>query len=299
MHPGISAGIAIDVESLNFGQLVTWARPPPPFWWGRDLLLGGENSKQLQFLHVDNPNPNPFSSSTRVSSSPPSRTLPPAALEIASNPVSMSGRGRGRPPSRSAQESAAGPSRRSTRQQQQQQNAAEPQHDDQEPHPESPPPQEEQQQEQQQQQFQEQQQQQQQQLDQLQPQLEAAMPAPNYHQIIDPAITGPQDAGMPPPPVPSAKNLRGQTISHAARRGTRRDMRASSMASTVNSIAPTDAYSSQPEPHSKCNPPAAYSSLSFASPVLRYYCRRRVPEVASSRVQHTCAGWLRSLVSGR
>jgi hypothetical protein len=124
------------------------------------------------------------------------------------------------------------------------------------------------------------------------------MPAPNYHQIIDPAITGPQDAGMPPPPVPSAKNLRGQTIPHAARRGTRRDMRSSSMAS-VNSIAPTDAYSSQPEPHSKCKPPAAYSSLYFVNQVLTCYCRRRVPEVASSRVQHTCAGWLRPLVSGR
>ncbi|KAJ4298489.1 hypothetical protein N0V88_003519 [Collariella sp. IMI 366227] len=75
------------------------------------------------------------------------------------------------------------------------------------------------------------------------------MPAPAYHQVIDPAITGPPDASMPPPPVPSAKNLQAhaQAVQHVARRGTRRDGRASSVGS-INSIAPTTAFSSQPEP---------------------------------------------------
>ncbi|KAL2134197.1 hypothetical protein VTI74DRAFT_762 [Chaetomium olivicolor] len=75
------------------------------------------------------------------------------------------------------------------------------------------------------------------------------MSAPVYDQIIDPAIAGPQDAAMPPPPVPAAKNPPGQVVPHVARRGTRRDARASSIAS-INSLAPTDAFSSQPEPQS-------------------------------------------------
>ncbi|KXX82628.1 hypothetical protein MMYC01_200804 [Madurella mycetomatis] len=129
----------------------------------------------------------------------------------------MSGRGRGRPPSRSAQEPTAGPSRRSTRQQQN--NTAPPEQ-------EAQPPQQQQQEE--------------------QDQLPGLGPAPRYHEIIDPAITGSQDGSMLPPPVPSSKGMRGQ-MPQVARRGTRRDARASSMAS-INSLAVTDAYSSQAEP---------------------------------------------------
>ncbi len=159
----------------------------------------------------------------------------------------MSGRGRGRPPSRSAPESAAGPSRRSTRHQQQQLNTLE-----------SPEQQHEQHEQQDQDEDQYQDQDQNQGRDQelelahrQQPEQGAAMPASMYHEIIDPAITGPQDGGMPPPPAPSAKGLRGQAgPPHVARRGTRRDIRASSMAS-INSVPATDAFSSQPEPQSK------------------------------------------------
>lgn len=80
------------------------------------------------------------------------------------------------------------------------------------------------------------------------------MSAPEYHQNIDPAISGPQDGGMPPPAVPNASNLRGQAVQHvAARRGTARNGRAPSMAASINSVPNTDAFSSQPEPQSKCN----------------------------------------------
>src|SRR5690349_771006 len=104
----------------------------------------------------------------------------------------MSGRGRGRPPSRSALEGA---SRRSTRHQQQQ-NAAQP--GEAPPDPDLP---------------------EQQQPHGHQEQLHNPMPAPAYHQIIDPAITGSQDGGMPPPPVPSTKGLRGQSGLAFPRRG--------------------------------------------------------------------------------
>ncbi|KAK4133381.1 hypothetical protein BT67DRAFT_442829 [Trichocladium antarcticum] len=171
----------------------------------------------------------------------------------------MLGRGRGRPASRSAVEPPAGPSRRSTRNQQQQQNA-ETQHEDQEQsHPEFSPSQEEQQQ------------------DQLQPRLETSMHPPGSQQIIDPAITGPEDAGMHPPPVPSAKNPRGQTISHFARRGTRRDARAPSMVS-LNSTGATDAYSSQPEP---------YNAASQRSPGRVLGMAMRGNSVLSSQAEET------------
>jgi hypothetical protein len=73
------------------------------------------------------------------------------------------------------------------------------------------------------------------------------------NQVIDPAIAGPQDAGgMLPPPVPGAKGLRGPAAGpQAARRGIRRAEREPSMAASVNSIAGTDAFSSQAEPHSE------------------------------------------------
>jgi hypothetical protein len=80
------------------------------------------------------------------------------------------------------------------------------------------------------------------------------MAAPDYNQIIDPAIRGPHDGAMPPPPVPSAKSLRGQGGPHIARRGTRRDARASSIAS-IHSVPVTDAFSSQPEPQGMCGCP--------------------------------------------
>ncbi|AEO65042.1 uncharacterized protein THITE_2111580 [Thermothielavioides terrestris NRRL 8126] len=122
----------------------------------------------------------------------------------------MSGRGRARPASRSAPESSAGPGRRSTRHHQQQELQ------EQAPEEERPA------------------------------QLEVPMSTPDYHDDIDPAITGPQDGSMPPPPLPSAKGLRGQDGPIVARRGTRRDPQASSIAS-VNSMAVTDAFS-QAEP---------------------------------------------------
>jgi hypothetical protein len=146
----------------------------------------------------------------------------------------MSGRGRGRPPSRSAQEGA---SRRSTRHQQQQ-NA--PQPGEAPPHPDLP---------------------EQQQQHGHQQQLDAPMSASAYHQNIDPAITGSQDGGMPPPPVPSAKGLRGQAGLSFPRRGANP---ASPMASSVNSIQGTDTYSSQPEPQSKCM--QSFDMMSHANP---------------------------------
>lgn len=151
----------------------------------------------------------------------------------------MSGRARARPPSRSAPEPAGGPSRRSTRHQQQQQDAAQPGEEQQELDL-----------------LEQQIQQQQEQINGQQPQVEAAMAAPAFHQNIDPAIAGPQDGGMPPPPTPSAKGLRGQAGLNVARRGTRRNERASSMIS-INSVSATDAFSSQPEPQSKCHQTAA------------------------------------------
>ncbi|KAL2180772.1 uncharacterized protein P884DRAFT_311500 [Thermothelomyces heterothallicus CBS 202.75] len=129
----------------------------------------------------------------------------------------MSGRGRARPPSRSAQEPAAGASRRSTRQQQQQHQTAAPAGEVQPP----PSSAEEEHQEQKLPREQEEPSEQEQQPN-LQP--EAPMSAPVYHQDIDPAITGSQDAAMPPPPPPasSAKGPRGQTEVVVPRRGTRR-----------------------------------------------------------------------------
>ncbi|KAK4154891.1 hypothetical protein C8A00DRAFT_14048 [Chaetomidium leptoderma] len=142
----------------------------------------------------------------------------------------MSGRGRGRPPSRSAQEPAAGASRRSTRQQHQhQQNAAQP--GEGQPQLDSP---------------ERQLQEQQDQAHGPQPQIEASMAASAYHQNIDPAIAGPQTGGMHPPPIPSVRGLRGQTGMPISRRFTQQT---SSIAS-VNSAAATDAVSSQPEPQS-------------------------------------------------
>ncbi|KAL2261884.1 hypothetical protein VTK26DRAFT_3090 [Humicola hyalothermophila] len=180
----------------------------------------------------------------------------------------MSGRGRARPPSRSAQEPAPGPSRRSTRQQQQQQqqqqhqSSAQLQQDSQ---PESSLSEGDQQQ------GQLDQQQEQQQAQQHQP--EAPMAAPDYHQIIDPAITGTQDSVMPPPPVP-AKSMRVQNLPVPARRFTRRDVRAGSMAPSINSVPATEAYSSQPELQSSApqnavlrhgfgTPPRAESTASY------------------------------------
>ncbi|KAK3489183.1 uncharacterized protein B0T23DRAFT_195280 [Neurospora hispaniola] len=70
---------------------------------------------------------------------------------------------------------------------------------------------------------------------------------------IDPAITGAQESGMPPPPVPAPKGPSKdseQAFVEVARRSTRRDARAGSMVS-VNSVltrvSGTDAISSQPE----------------------------------------------------
>lgn len=148
----------------------------------------------------------------------------------------MSGRGRGRPSSRSAQEPAAGSSRRSTRHQQQHQNVAQPEVPQQ--HADSP-----------EQQHQEQQQPQDgQQLAQgMNPQLEDPMSAALYHQVIDPAISGSQDAGMPPPPIPSAKNLRGQGGPPFSRRNTR----GGSVPSSITAVPATDAFSSQPESSSQ------------------------------------------------
>lgn len=166
----------------------------------------------------------------------------------------MSGRGRGRPPSRLAQEPAAGPSRRSTRQQQN--NAAPPEQ-------EAQPPQEQQQEE--------------------QDQLQGLVPGPRYHEIIDPAITGSQDGSMPPPPVPSAKGLRGQ-VPQVARRGTRRDARASSMAS-INSLAVTDAYSSQAEPQSTS---VLCPGLTFTLPRLTRSSR----SCPRARFRHACACYI-------
>lgn len=74
---------------------------------------------------------------------------------------------------------------------------------------------------------------------------------------IDPAITGAQESGMPPPPVPAPKGQSKdfeQAFVEVARRSTRRDARAGSMVS-VNSVltrvSGTDAISSQPETPSK------------------------------------------------
>ncbi|KAK4242034.1 hypothetical protein C8A03DRAFT_40603 [Achaetomium macrosporum] len=142
----------------------------------------------------------------------------------------MSGRGRGRPPSRSAQEPVAGPSRRSARHQQQQQQQQQqnegPQREEAddalvkgEPEPQPQQSQEEQ----------------------TQDQPEAPMFAPGY-QDIDPAIRGPQDASMPPPSVPVAKSVRG----YIGRRGTKRGELESSP--TIRSHPTTDAHS-EPQSH--------------------------------------------------
>ncbi|KAK3298222.1 uncharacterized protein B0H64DRAFT_471548 [Chaetomium fimeti] len=151
----------------------------------------------------------------------------------------MSGRGRGRPASRSAQEPAAGSSRRSTRQQQQHQNMPQPEEPQQ--HGDSS-----------EQQHEEHQPQDGQQLEHdLDPQLEDPMSAALYNQVIDPAISGPQDGGMPPPPVPSAKSVRGQAGPPFARRNTRRtsETPGSSSSMSIRSAPVTDAFSSQQEPH--------------------------------------------------
>ncbi|KAK4102709.1 hypothetical protein N658DRAFT_494745 [Parathielavia hyrcaniae] len=156
----------------------------------------------------------------------------------------MTARGKGRPPSRSAQDPGAGPSRRSTRNQQQyqdQHNAAQPDEvgvkQQQEDFPEDP-----------------QQDESPHGLPAAQP--EAPMAAPVYHQNIDPAITGAHDGTMPPPPVPIAKSVRGQAASgphvSIARRGTRRDARARSI-SSIQSVPGTDAFSSHPEPEFQGN----------------------------------------------
>ncbi|KAK3900863.1 hypothetical protein C8A05DRAFT_16878 [Staphylotrichum tortipilum] len=143
----------------------------------------------------------------------------------------MSGRGRGRPAARSAQEpAAAGSSRRSARHQQPQ-NAGEEQllKQEQPQEQEQQPP----------------------------PEASMASAAVVYHdQVIDPAIAGPQDAGgMLPPPVPGSKGLHGQASGvPVARRGLRRADREPSMATSINSVPGTDALSSQPEPHSDTAP---------------------------------------------
>jgi hypothetical protein len=87
------------------------------------------------------------------------------------------------------------------------------------------------------------------------------MTATEYHGNIDPAITGREDGGMPPPAVPSARGLRGQAVQHPpSRRGTYADDggdrapsgdQRASMAPSVQSVAATDMFSSQPEPQSK------------------------------------------------
>lgn len=79
---------------------------------------------------------------------------------------------------------------------------------------------------------------------------------------IDPAITAAQAADMPPPPIPGSKRARSQEkdvsgrVADVARRGTRRDTRAESIAS-VNSL-PT---SSQPDGVTQSR------SLSLARPI--------------------------------
>ncbi|KAH6855235.1 hypothetical protein B0I37DRAFT_364287 [Chaetomium sp. MPI-CAGE-AT-0009] len=178
----------------------------------------------------------------------------------------MSGRGRGRPPSRSAQEPAAGSSRRSTRQQQQHQNVPEPEEPQQ--HLDSP-----------EQQHQEQQPQDGQQLTHgLDPQLEDPMSAALYNTVIDPAISGPQDGGMPPPPVPSAKSIRGQDGPYP-RRHTRRSDNPSSDLGTIMSVAPTDALSSQQEPQS--------TALDRPASGLILGPRGRAPSIVSSTTDGT------------
>jgi hypothetical protein len=83
------------------------------------------------------------------------------------------------------------------------------------------------------------------------------MSAALYHQVIDPAISGSQDAGMPPPPIPSVKNLRGQAGPPFARRNARR----TSVSSSIRSAPATDAFSSQLDPQSQ----STYSLLAKLS----------------------------------
>lgn len=75
------------------------------------------------------------------------------------------------------------------------------------------------------------------------------MSAVLYHQVIDPAISGSQDTGMPPPPIPSAKSLRGQAGPPFSRRASAR--RTSEGTLSIRSAAITDAFSSQLEPQSQ------------------------------------------------
>lgn len=127
----------------------------------------------------------------------------------------MSGRGKARPPSRVAQEPATGGTRRSTRQQQPPAQPDEPQL------PSESLEKSEQE-------------------DELSSQADAEIARSAYQQVIDPAITGPQDGSMPPPLLPIAKSPRAQAETFVSRRATRGG-------GSVRSIR--SVYSSQPEPY--------------------------------------------------
>ncbi|EAQ89938.1 hypothetical protein CHGG_06557 [Chaetomium globosum CBS 148.51] len=81
----------------------------------------------------------------------------------------------------------------------------------------------------------------------MDPQLEDPISAVLYNEVIDPAISGSQDAGMNPPPVPSAKNLRGPAGPPFPHRNARR----TSESTSIRSKAVTDTFSSQLEPPSQ------------------------------------------------
>jgi hypothetical protein len=131
------------------------------------------------------------------------------------------------------------------------------------------------------------------------------MTATEYHGNIDPAITGREDGGMPPPAVPSARGLRGQAVQYPpSRRGTYTydggdrapsgDERAS-IAPSLHSVAGTDMFSSQPEPQSK------YSSTEYRVVLtcinwLYRHCTHRSPEPYA---WNACARLIGRLLYGR
>lgn len=107
------------------------------------------------------------------------------------------------------------------------------------------------------------------------------------YQVIDPAITASDDAPMPPPPVPSAKNPA------VARRGTRRDARAPSIAS-INSLPMTDVFSSQQEPQSKCMSSVPQLPQAPLLPGLTGHCSPE--DDTGTRLGHSSACYIRGLL---
>ncbi|KAK3311422.1 uncharacterized protein B0T15DRAFT_427600 [Chaetomium strumarium] len=91
-----------------------------------------------------------------------------------------------------------------------------------------------------------------------QKQPEAPMFAPGY-QDIDPAIRGPQDASMPPPPLPIAKSVRGVIGRRGTRRGELEDI------ASIRSRAATDAQS-EPQSTSLAGPDAFSEHSGVAPP---------------------------------